>query len=135
MTPDQFILAGQRLHGKKFWKARLARDLGVNPATIHRLVKREQIPGPYEIAVKAMLDNKRQRDKLEKEARKLLPRKFRKRSPRAAANRKIALVAKRDREGRPANLPQPGADRPDEAGDVARPVDGVARPAGEPVET
>ena len=118
MTPDQFILAGQRLHGKKFWKARLARDLGVNPATIHRMVKREQIPGPYEIAVKAMLENKRQRDKLEKEARKLLPRKFRKRSPRAAARRKDAIAAKRDRKGRAADGAQPGHDRSDEAAAV-----------------
>jgi hypothetical protein len=99
MTPADFIKAGQRLYGRKKWKFCLARDLGINVSTVHRMTqldttvdppvfKRAQIPGPCEIALKAMLENKKARDKLEKEARKLLPRKLRKRKtprkPRAA---------------------------------------------------
>lgn len=110
MTPGEFIKAGQRLHGRKKWKSALARALGVDVSTVHRMTqrdastaafKRAQVPGPYEIAVKAMLENKRARDKLDAAARKLLPRKFRKRKtprkPRAATR-----VTKR-----PATLPAP----------------------------
>jgi hypothetical protein len=79
VNPETFIASGQKLYGRKKWKAKLAEDLGVDVTTIWRLTKRAQIPGPYEIALKAMLDNKRRQDALEREARKLLPRKFRKR--------------------------------------------------------
>src|SRR3977135_1772704 len=95
MTPETFISIGQRLYGRRAWKSRLARDLGVNVGTVHRMVKRPVIPGPYEVAMKAMLENKRARDKLVKEARKLLPRQFRKRSPRAALSRAKQIARKK----------------------------------------
>jgi hypothetical protein len=77
VTPDIFIASGQKLYGRKKWKVQLADALGVDVTTIWRLTKREQIPGPYEVALKAMLENKRRQDVLEREARKLLPRKLR----------------------------------------------------------
>jgi hypothetical protein len=77
VTPDVFIASGQKLYGRKKWKVRLADALGVDVVTIWRLTKREQIPGPYEVALKAMLENKRRQDQLEREARKLLPRRVR----------------------------------------------------------
>lgn len=80
MNPEQFIATGQRLYGRKKWKTQLARDLGVDVTTIWRLTKRAEIPGPYEVALKAMLDNRKRQDALEREARKLLPRKRRKRT-------------------------------------------------------
>ena len=60
MTPEQFIAAGQRVYGRKRWKSLLARDLAVDVCTIHRLVHRPVIPGPYEIAITALLENKRE---------------------------------------------------------------------------
>lgn len=75
MTPETFIAAGQKLYGRKKWKTKLAADLGVDVVTIWRLTKREQIPGPYEVALKAMLENRKRQDQLAREARKLLPRK------------------------------------------------------------
>ena len=77
MTPDVFIASGQKLYGRKYWKVKLADALGVDVTTIWRLTKREQIPGPYEVALKAMLENKKRQDMLEREARKLLPRRLR----------------------------------------------------------
>ena len=77
MDPATFIASGQKLYGRKKWKVKLAADLGVDVVTIWRLTKREQIPGPYEVALKAMLENKKRQDALEREARKLLPRKLR----------------------------------------------------------
>jgi hypothetical protein len=121
MTPAQFIATGQRLYGRKKWKAYLARDLGIDVSTVHRMVKRAQIPGAYEIALKAMLANHQARVKLEKAARKLLPRKFRKRSPKNVAKRK-AVKARRPLGAR---HPQPGADRPDETPAVEGKDEGV----------
>jgi hypothetical protein len=94
VTPESFIRTGQLLYGRRRWKSALARDLGVNVGTIHRMAKRAIIPGPYEVALKAMLENKRAQDRLMKEARKLLPRTFRKRSPRQAAARAKQIARK-----------------------------------------
>ena len=74
MTPEQFILAGRRLFGRKKWKKQLADALGVNVATMYRMVHRAQVPGPYQIAIASLLEQKKQRDILDKAARKLLPK-------------------------------------------------------------
>lgn len=94
MTPIEFIKIGQRLYGRKRWKSCLARDLGIDVSTVHRMTKRELVPGPYEVAMKAMLQNRIQQEKIEKEARKLLPRKLRKRSPRATLSRAQKIAAR-----------------------------------------
>ena len=79
MTPAQFQTAAIKIFGRKKWAPQVAAALGVDRVTIYRLMKRETVAGPYEVAINGMLQNKSARDKLEKEARKLLPRKFRKR--------------------------------------------------------
>ncbi len=82
MKTDEFIKLGQRTYGRKHWKSKLASDLGVNVATVHRMVHRAEVPGPYEVALKAIAVNAADRIKLEKAARKLLPKKPRKRRTR-----------------------------------------------------
>lgn len=77
MTPDQFKAAGLRLYGRKKWMVALARDLGVDRTTVYRYTRREQIPGPVEVAMAGLLQNKKARDEIEKAARQLLPRKLR----------------------------------------------------------
>lgn len=77
MTPDAFIAHAIKIYGRKKWKPKLAADLGVDVSTIHRIVKRPQVPGPYEVALNGMMEHHRKTVALEKEARKLLPRKFR----------------------------------------------------------
>ena len=79
MTPADFVKTAIRVYGRKKWKPQLARDLGVDVSTIHRIVKRTQIPGPYEVALRGLMEHRRQEIVLEKAARKLVPRKFRKR--------------------------------------------------------
>jgi hypothetical protein len=79
MTPDQMKAKAIYIYGRKKWKPQLARDLGVDVSTIHRIVKREQVPGPYEVALNGLMEHRRQEIVLEKAARKLVPRKFRKR--------------------------------------------------------
>lgn len=78
MTPEQFITAGVRLYGRKRWKSLLAKDIGVDVSTIHRITHRPQVPGPYEVALNAMVEQKKRQLLLEKEARKLIPRRLRK---------------------------------------------------------
>jgi hypothetical protein len=77
MTPDQFQKTAVRIFGRKHWKAQMARAMGVDVSTIHRLGKRDQIPGPYEVALQGMLAHALEQRKLEAAARRLLPRKFR----------------------------------------------------------
>lgn len=96
MTPAGFIKLAERLHGKN-WKSALANDLVINVSTIHNLLKRAQIPGVYEIAVKALLLQKIEQDKLEKAARRLLPRKYRKRSEASTAKRTLQLERRKPR--------------------------------------
>ena len=79
MTPADFVKTAIRVYGRKKWKPQLARDLGVDVSTIHRICKREQVPGPYEVALRGLMEHRRQEIVLEKAARKLVPRKFRKR--------------------------------------------------------
>lgn len=97
MTPDQLRLAGIKLHGSKHWKLYLARDLGVNVATIHRMTHRGQVPGPYAIAIASLLAQKKNRDEIERAARKLLPKGYRKlhvryRPPVKRGPRKVVLI-------------------------------------------
>lgn len=94
MTPDQFTQAAIKIYGRKKWATQLATDLGVDPATIWRLIKRPQIAGPYEVALRGLLEHRRQEILLEKAARKLLPRKFRKRTtPRKPRTPKLGKEA------------------------------------------
>ena len=109
MTPEAFRAAARRVYGKPEWKTDLARDLGVNVCTVHRMLHRPEVSGTWTIAIKAMLQNRIAKDKLEKEVRRLLPKKPRKRSPAAIARRK-----KKNAERRAAGLlqreqPLPGA--------------------------
>lgn len=77
MTPEQFIKAGRKLFGAKKWKTQLSRALGVNVSTIHRMTHRAGIPGPWAIAVNALLAQAKAQAALDRAARKLLPRKLR----------------------------------------------------------
>ena len=77
MTPTELRSAGMKMYGKTGWRHKLATDLGVNPVTIWRMMKKERIAGPYEVAVRGMLENKKRRDEIEKAARKLLPKGYR----------------------------------------------------------
>jgi methylphosphotriester-DNA--protein-cysteine methyltransferase len=95
MSPDQFISAGHRLFGRKHWKSKLAIALGVDPSTIHRITHRFTVPGPTAVAIAALLQQQRQRDALDKEARKLLPKTRRTRSDkgRKKGKRKGGMAA------------------------------------------
>ena len=86
MNPDQFKSAATKIFGRKKWQVHLAEHLGCNVSTIHRLMKREQIPGPYEVALQGMLEHKKRQIALEKEARRLLPRKVRRKKNVQAHN-------------------------------------------------
>lgn len=86
MTPQQLQDSAIRIYGRKAWKIKLARDLGVNECTIYRLMHRSQVLPVYDVAIAGLLEHKRREEALEKEARKLLPRKFRYRKNRG--NRK-----------------------------------------------
>jgi len=77
MTPDDFQKNAIKIYGRKKWKPQLAEALNVDVATIHRMMHRPQIPGPYIVALNGLLDMHNRRTALEKEARKLIPRKFR----------------------------------------------------------
>jgi phosphotransacetylase len=77
MTPEQLQTAAIKIYGRKKWKPKLAADLGINTSTIFRIMHREQVPGPVEVATKALLENRRRQVVLEREARKLLPRRVR----------------------------------------------------------
>ncbi len=94
MTPDQFRTAGIRLYGRKHWKAHMARALAVDVSTIHRICKRLEVPGPYEVAVKGLLENKKAMDAAAATARKLglVPRKRRKKVLTPGARREKKLI-------------------------------------------
>ena len=59
------------MYGRKKWKACLARDLGVDVSTIHRIGKKDRVPSVYEIAIAGMIHNWEARQELEKQAKKL----------------------------------------------------------------
>ena len=93
MTPDHLKSAGIKLYGRKKWQAHLADALAVDRSTIFRMLKRKQVPGPVEVAIKGMLENKKARDVLERQARKLLPRRVRIRRVPRAPKRKLIKAA------------------------------------------
>jgi hypothetical protein len=123
MTPLEFCKIGRRIYQSDFWKAYLARDLGIDVSTVRRIAKRAEIPGPYEVAMKAMLNATIAKEKADKEARKLLPRKLKRRkTPRKTRHDRTRIqTARPDR----ARHPQPGPDRLDETADEERKADGV----------
>lgn len=94
MIPADFQKTAVRIYGRKKWKVSLARDLGVDPSTIFRIMHREQVPGPYEVALRGMWDQRRREIELEKAARRLLPRGYKKRNvaPRKRAKPKASRV-------------------------------------------
>jgi hypothetical protein len=49
--------AGEALFGKR-WKAPLARELGIDPTTIWRYLKRDDVPKPIALAIMAMLEKR-----------------------------------------------------------------------------
>lgn len=77
MNGTQFTAAGIKVYGRKKWKAKLAADLGIDEVTVWRYTRKEQVPGPVEVALNGLMEHRRQQAVLEKAARKLLPRKFR----------------------------------------------------------
>ena len=91
MTPDHLKTSGIRLYGRKKWKAQLAAALAVDVSTIHRLMHRPEVPGPYEVAIKGLLANKKQMDEAAALARKmgLVPRRRRKKVLKPREKKKI----------------------------------------------
>jgi len=81
MTPAELEKIARRIFRDKpkFWKAKLSRVLCVDKSTIHRMMKRPEVPGPVEVAVRGLLEHKKKQDAIEREARKLLPVRLRKR--------------------------------------------------------
>jgi hypothetical protein len=111
MNPDQLRTAGIRLFGRKHWKAQLARALAVDVSTIHRIGKRAEVPGPVEVAVKGLLQHKRAHDLLEREARKLVPRKFRKRPEKSRKVKRKRPATARHEENDLEKIPYAGSER------------------------
>ena len=77
MTPIEFKTKAMRIYGKRGWVEKLARVIGVNRTTIFRMMGREQVAGPYEVALLGLVEQHRREREIEKAARKLLPRKRR----------------------------------------------------------
>ncbi len=82
MTPLDLITSGIKLYGRKYWKTKLADALGVDVSTIHRMTHRNEVPGPYAIAIASLLEHKRHQDEIDRAARKLLPRRLRRKKPK-----------------------------------------------------
>lgn len=95
MTPTELEKLARRIFRDKpsFWKARLSRVLCVDKSTIHRMMKRPEIPGPVEVAVRGLLEHKKKQDALEREARKLLPARLR-RKKRIPRKKKVVVTEK-----------------------------------------
>jgi len=74
LTPTEFKATCIRIYGRKLWYQKFARDIGISEVTVFRQMKKEQIPGPYEVALKGMLVNAMARRRLEREQRSLLHR-------------------------------------------------------------
>lgn len=98
MIPADFVKTAIKVYGRKKWKPQLARDLGVDVSTIHRIVKRPQVPGPYEVALNGLMEHRRQEIVLEKAARKLLPRGYKKRNAAPRKPKAKSTADKRIRE-------------------------------------
>ena len=131
MTPDQFKAAGIRLYGRKGWRTKLARDLAVDQSTIFRVMKREQIAGPYEVALRGMLENKKQRDAIEAAARKLIPRRIRRKMAKPSKGKPHVKRAGKtnhgaDGSGDRAGSAQPENNQPAENATMEDAADGTA---------
>ena len=96
MTPEQFKAAGIKLFGRKGWHSRLAQALGVNPATIFRMCRKEIVPGPYAVAISGLLEQHKRQAEIDRAARKLLPRKFRTRKTRHGKPIPQKIVVRRE---------------------------------------
>ena len=94
MTPTELEKLARRIFSDKpkFWKAKLSRVLCVDKSTIHRMMKRPEVPGPVEVAVRGLLEHKKKQDAIEREARKLLPARLRRK--KRVAKKKPAIVEK-----------------------------------------
>ena len=113
MTPEQLKTAGIRLYGRKHWKHKLSKALAVDVSTIHRMCARPEIAGPYEVAIKGMLQNKRAQEAVEKEARALglVPRKRRKKIPKPKSTKsRTPKKEKRVEEDAVADRPDPAVE-------------------------
>lgn len=74
MTPIDLEKLATKVYGRKHWKSCLARDIGMDVSSIHRMMRRDQVPGPVEVALKGLAEQRRQEVDLEKAARRLLPK-------------------------------------------------------------
>lgn len=94
MNGTQLTAAGIKVYGRKKWKAKLAADLGIDEVTVWRYTRKEQVPGPVEVALNGLMEHRRQQAVLEKAARKLLPRGYKKRNvaPRKPKPAKRKLI-------------------------------------------
>jgi hypothetical protein len=77
MSPEQFRKVCIRVYGRRKWQIQIADALGVHQGTIFRMMHREQVPGPYEVALLGIVEHWKRQMEIEKAARKLLPRRFR----------------------------------------------------------
>ena len=95
VTPDDLKKVGIKLYGRKAWKSHMARALNVDVSTIHRIGHRTIVPGPYEVALTGLLEHKRRQDEIDRAARKLLPRGYKKRhvAPRKPKPKKLVPYA------------------------------------------
>jgi hypothetical protein len=111
MNGEEFARIATKIYGRKKWKVKLAEDLGVDRITIYRMTKREQIPGPYEVALRGLLEHRKREIALEKEARKLLPRGYKIRN--VAPRKPRPKPARRRRKPRQERKPDAIADAPE----------------------
>lgn len=74
MTPSDLEKLATRIYGRKHWKSALAKDIGMDVSSIHRMMRRDQVPGPVEVALRGLAEHRKQQVELERAARRLLPR-------------------------------------------------------------
>lgn len=58
MNAKQLKQAGEAIYGKR-WKAPLARDLGLDPATLWRYLQKDDVPRTVELAIQSLLTRKK----------------------------------------------------------------------------
>lgn len=79
MTPMEFTEAAIKLYGRKHWVRELAKALSVDVTTIRRMCKREHVEGPYEVAIRGLLQHKRASeiiDRAKRRGQRLLAKRF-----------------------------------------------------------
>lgn len=91
MTPFELEKIGKRLYGPYRWRSKLALNLGIDIATVHRWGKRD---GPLsymaEVAVKGLAEQYRAQRKLDKLVQERLRRQGRLR-PKLRRRKKVAI--------------------------------------------